>query len=58
MDLKLSFLYYSAPIAQLDRAMVCGTIGQRFESSWARSLIPFAFLFESWPANSDLLFEV
>ena len=24
-----------APIAQLDRATVCGTVGRRFESSWA-----------------------
>ena len=26
------------PIAQMDRASVCGTEGQRFESSWAYSL--------------------
>ena len=24
-------------MAQLDRATVCGTVGRRFESSWARS---------------------
>ena len=25
-----------APIAQLDRVTDCGSVGQRFESSWAR----------------------
>ncbi len=27
--------FFCAPIAQLDRAVVYGTTGQRFESSWA-----------------------
>ena len=35
---KYSLFVNQAPIAQLDRAMVCGTIGQRFESSWAHFL--------------------
>ena len=26
---------FDAPMAQLDRATVCGTVGRRFESSWA-----------------------
>lgn len=26
-------------MAQLDRATVCGTVGRRFESSWARSFL-------------------
>ena len=27
-----------SPIAQLDRASVCGTEGRRFESSWSRNI--------------------
>ena len=27
-----------APMAQLDRATVCGTVGRRFESSWAHHI--------------------
>ncbi len=30
-------------MAQLDRATVCGTVGRRFESSWARHFL------ERWP---------
>ena len=33
-----------APMAQLDRATVCGTVGRRFESSWAHH-----FFSERWP---------
>ena len=30
--------YLKAPMAQLDRATVCGTVGRRFESSWAHHI--------------------
>jgi hypothetical protein len=33
-----------APIAQLDRALVYGTKGRKFESSWARKRIRISFM--------------
>lgn len=39
-------------MAQLDRATVCGTVGRRFESSWARSFFshnPFLLKVENTP---------
>lgn len=40
------------PIAQLDRALDCGSEGQRFKSSWARKLLDFGEMAEWLKAHA------
>src|SRR5258708_33392462 len=39
----VDWLYWSAPVAQLDRAIASGAIGREFESLRAHQIIPRAF---------------